>query len=587
MEKSAQTPNLKEVVMSFDRLKVEDYQRTYAWQREQIEEFLQDLKDCAPRDDSHFLGTLILQESGHKTANVVDGQQRLTTVFILVGALRDELRKMKTGVIKAESANKRDISVIDKALDFLCASDSLDDYRFESSRFLRKFMKTLVLAEPEFQKEIPAKDQKVTLDFRKAIIQIRNWVSSDLKEYPDEIDKLRRIDILLDTVLEKFIVLKVTTSNIGESLDIFLTLNNRGLPLGPSDLVRGEIMSVLSSGLSETDQVILHRRVLEEWGTIVNEVKEPETFLRHFLVSTSKTKVQKRKVVSEVSNRIFHSDFQEKQKNARDFWQQLQLGATTYGMIVSPRMGGDCQYFIELLEGLGKSHRIALLSVLGAELVDQERDELVRLIFVLAFRNVMAGLNAQKLEDFYQEQGYIFNSDRDFARLRDSMKLRANEIELNSLKYLTNEGDSGFVGRALLHAINRATTSGANQTRVSSSDCHVEHIAPQTEIEHWTEALFGSDENARKQYDAAISQIGNLTLLDSGLNSQAQRKSFEEKKGHYKLCSFWITRDLLDLPNWDFSSIQLRTKWLVEMFEIIWSVEKSDEKVKIFTDWLP
>ena len=247
MDKSAQTPTLKDVVTSYDHLRIEDYQRTYAWQREQIEEFLQDLEDCSSRSDSHFLGTLILQESGSKSATVVDGQQRLTTVFILVAALRDELRRLKASVIPAESSNKRDINVLDKALDFLCYSDNLDDFRFESSRFLRKMMKTLVFAEIEKQKEIPAKDKKVTLDFRKAIAQIRAWLDADLKNYPDKIDKLFRIDQLLDTVLEKFIVLRVTTSHISESLDIFLTLNNRGLPLGPSDLVRGEIMSVLSA----------------------------------------------------------------------------------------------------------------------------------------------------------------------------------------------------------------------------------------------------------------------------------------------------------------------------------------------------
>lgn len=586
MEKSAQTPTLREVVTAYEKLRVEDYQRTYAWQREQIEELLQDLKDCSSRDDSHFLGTLILQDLGNRSATVVDGQQRLTTIFILVAALRDQLRDMKTGVIKAESSNKRDIHVIDKALDFICSSDTLDDYRFESSRFLRTFMRTLVLAEPEKQKDIPAKEKKVTLDFRKAIIQIRNWVEADLKDHPDEIDKLRRIDNLLDTILDKFIVLKVTTSNIGESLDIFLTLNNRGLPLGPSDLVRGEIMSVLSVGLDENEQLSLHKSILEEWGNVVEQVKEPETFLRHYLVATSDYKIQKKKVVSEVAARIFDEKVEIKKSNARDFWRKLQDGANVYESIVSPKMGGDCQYHIELMEGLGKSHRIILLNILSADISEPERDELVRLTFVLAFRNVMAGLNAQKLEDFYQEEGKNFSTTLNVSELKSKLKSRCEGIQLNSLKYLANEGDAGFVGRALLHAINRATTSGATQSKVSSSASHVEHIAPQTEIDYWTQSLFGDDVDSYQLYDAAISQIGNLTLLDSGLNSQAQRKRFKDKGEHYKVCSFWITRELIDLPHWNYSIIQQRTKWAVEMFEILWSIERSNKQVRVFTEWL-
>ena len=177
MEKSAQTPNLLEVVSNYNHIRVEDYQRTYAWKNEQIDEFLADVKECASTKESHFFGTLILQESGDKTATVVDGQQRLTTAYILISALRDQIRTFSTPTISAKNENQRDVNVLHKALDFLCYSKNLDDYRFESSRFLRKILKSVVLAEPRNQKPVPSRDntgKKVTLDFRKAIDSILN-----------------------------------------------------------------------------------------------------------------------------------------------------------------------------------------------------------------------------------------------------------------------------------------------------------------------------------------------------------------------------------------------------------------------------
>jgi hypothetical protein len=592
MEKSAQTPTLLEVVAGYDHLRVEDYQRTYSWQKDQIDEFLIDLNECTISNEAHFLGTLILQESENKSATVVDGQQRLTTVYILVSALRDRLRSFSTATIKATSANERDINVIDKALDFLCYSKKLDEYRFDSSRFLKSLMRNCVLSEPDKQKPIPTRDnngKKVTLDFRKAIVTIRNWVDNDLIAYADEVDKLQRIDSLLSALLDRFIVLKVTTGTLGESLDIFLTLNNRGLPLGPSDLVRGEIMSVLSAGLSEDEQLKLHRNILEEWTAIVEQVSEPETFLRHYLVSTSEEKIQKKKVVKEVSIRISSKDLDLKKKNAENFWKALQDAASVYGAIISPRMGGECQYQIELLEGLGKSHRVILLPILSANLDESTRDGLVRQVFVLAFRNVIAGLNAQKLEDFYQEVGYTFRKDKDSESLLVSLINRSKGFEVNALKYFTAEGDSGFAGRALLHLVNRVTTYGATLAPVSSGESHVEHIAPQTEIEHWAETLYGTDTEARKRYDDDISQIGNLTLLDKGLNLQAQRKPFIDKQDYYKNSNFGITRDLCDIPEWDLKVIKLRTNWLVEMFEIYWAIEreKGQGRITPFTEWLP
>jgi hypothetical protein len=588
MEKSAQTPNLLEVVSSYNHLRVEDYQRTYAWQKEQIDEFLLDLSESSFTAESHFMGTLILQESENRTATVVDGQQRLTTVFITIAAMRDQLRKFSTSTIKAKNANERDVNVVEKALDFLCYSRKLDDYRYDSSRFLRKIMKSCVLAEPEKQIPVPTRDnlgKKVTLDFRKAILHIRSWLATDLENYPDEIDKLGRIDNLLSTLLDRFIVLKVTTTSLNESLDIFLTLNNRGLPLGPSDLVRGEIMSILSSGLEEDAQLKLHRQILEEWTSIVDQVVEPETFLRHFLVSTTKSKVQKKKVVKEVSTRLLDSNIEVKKAKAEEFWKALIEASVIYGSIVSPRLKGESDYQMELMEGLGKSHRILLLAILSKPLEEVNRTRIVNLVFVLAFRNVMAGLNAQKLEDYYQDQAFQFRTDNDVERLCSSIETRISSIENNTLKYLTSEGDSGFIGRALLHVVNRATTQGAILESVGSTNSHLEHVAPQTENDFWATTLFGNDAEARKLYDETISQIGNLTLLDKGLNSRAQRLPFEDKKAFYKNSVYGISRELCEIEDWNLSVIKLRTKWLSEMFDNYWSVSKIDSQIQTFSIW--
>ena len=98
MESNSQTPSLKEVVTSYQKFRIEDYQRSYSWQKEQIDELFIDLIDVVETEQNHFFGTLILQETNDekgKSAFIVDGQQRLTTVFILVATLRDHLIDLK------------------------------------------------------------------------------------------------------------------------------------------------------------------------------------------------------------------------------------------------------------------------------------------------------------------------------------------------------------------------------------------------------------------------------------------------------------------------------------------------------------
>lgn len=586
MEANANTPTLFDVVKQFDKIEVDDYQRTYAWTRDEIEEFFTDLKECADEEDgTHFFGTLILQSHDNSLATVVDGQQRLTTTFILVAALRDAIMKLGIDTIPGVG-DKLPVRVIDKTWKYLYVNDNASVHRFHSNRFLRDIMAKSVIAKPEAQQELRARDQQITLAFRKAIGVVRGLVKADLDEFHSPEEKLLRINDLLDTLMENFLVLRVITSSVSESLEIFLTLNNRGLPLGPSDLVRGEIMSRLAIGESEAAQRRMHTRIFEEWKDITENVKEPEVFLRHYLVATGKDKVQKKKVYDRVIERLKPTDTEDRKARANDFWGKLIRASEVYNQIISPKMGGDCQYQLELLDGLIKSHRILLLNVLGKEGLDSAaRDEIVRLVFTLAFRWVMGGGNAQKLEDKFQKWGFDFMNDSDVDALVESITLAASELTTDVPKYLKEEGDSGFVGRAVLHAVNRALTPGANPVALDGT-IHLEHIAPQSVTDHWQDALFEGDSSQFDKYDSTISEIGNLTLLDFKLNLQAQQLEFGLKKDKYTLSTIKITRDLLTLSEWSENSVKQRTKWLSAMFDVIWSVNPNGNQVKSFNDWL-
>lgn len=587
MKSNDTTPHLFSVVQSYKKLSIEDYQRTYSWQKEQIDEFFEDLKDCVTTGDSHFFGTLILQENekNREQATVVDGQQRLTTTFILVAALRDAMHELSVHVIESQKTNMRPINVMEKAWNYLCPSEDLEVHRFASSRFLHDLMENSVLAEPNKRKPLPQKDRAVSLLFRKGVRQIRELIRVDLTKFPDDAAKLLRINAMLDALFDRFLVLKVVTNSLSESLDIFLTLNNRGLPLGPSDLVRGELMSVRGQGKTDAEQVKIQKTILEEWQIIADNVSEPEGFLRHYLVATSDEKVQKKKVVSTVSKRIYDADIEVRQQNAEKFWEDLIAASVYYNQILNPQMGGDCQYHLQLLKGLSKSQNILLMEVLRKEFESTDRDEIVRLVFVLAFRWAMAGLNAQKLEDYFQSQSGLVRSGEQPSVIQESLQKEISEIDLNVLKYFSSDADSAYATRALLHAVNKATTKGSIAITLDSKNLHLEHIAPQSESEEWLMDIFGEDKDQYPNYESVIGSAGNLTLLDVGLNLQAQKKAFGFKKVEYKKSTMDIARDLLDFDKWNKAMIESRTKWLAEMFEEIWTPEQRKPKVISFTEW--
>lgn len=581
------TQSLGQVVAGYSRLSVEDYQRTYQWSAEQIDELWNDLLEAVDTGEAHFFGTLILQGTESSIATVVDGQQRLTTIFVIISALRDEIRKLEIDSIEPRSESQMTIRVLDLTHNFLYSSNHFSDQRFVSNRGIRQLLAECVIAEPKGRRPLPEREVRVTLPFRKAVNHVRLRVETDLEHYETEDDKLRRIYNLFIGLTEQFKVLRLETSDLSESLEIFLTLNNRGMPLGPSDIVRGQIMQLLGKDRSQEEQESIQARIFNEWEQIVEYVGDPEIFLRHYLVATKPKKIQKKKIVDEVFRSYRPSPTEPPDpKLAEEFWAGLIVAAEKYGSIVNPEATSESGYFISLLEHLAKSQRIMLLGILLTPMEKRDQEELTRLTFVIAFRWVIGNQNAQKLEDFFQEQCQALG-DEGVDQVVENIKEKASAIPVSINSFLENEGDSSFVTRALLHAIHRGVHRRQEDIEFNNKKFHLEHIAPQTPTDHWFNEILGEGERDTAAYDRWVRRAGNLILLDKKLNSGALQKPFSEKvTSYYKDATFFaLTNDLKKLKSWRRSEIEERTHWLGEMFEILWSIDKSKEQPVSFLDW--
>lgn len=584
MESNSTTPTLFDVIKQFHEIKVDDYQRTYAWQNDQIDELFEDLKECTQTGENHFFGTLIFESRDGVHAKIVDGQQRLTTVFVLVATLRDQLQKLSLQQIEPAKPGQLPIYVTQKAWSILVPGQDMNEHRFRSNRFLSEIFANGVMPLPEHQIKINDRQSAISLAFRKGIKRVRSLIEADLQIFSDDASKLQRINSLLDSLMNRFLVLKVVTGNVSESLDIFLTLNNRGLPLGASDLVRGIIMGYVSHDEPEKEQYKIHRRIFEEWKNIADQVRDPEVFLRHYLVSTGKEKVQKKRVFETVQGRIKVDNPSLRKQKADEFWGLLLQAAEIYGKIINPKMGGDLQLYLEMLEGLIKSHRVLLLTAMQILNKEEEITEIARLAMVLGYRWVMNGGNAQMLENFFQDQSAALHDGFSADSVMGELRAKAN-FKLDVGEYLRQEGDSSFISRALLYAVNARLAPHANQIPLDGT-VHLEHIAPQTETEEWKSSLFGSDTARFSEYERWTSEIGNLTLLDFKINLKVQQKLFETKKLKYEDSLLKISRELSQLDKWTITEIEARTTWLTECFESIWSIEKNAQRVISFPEWL-
>jgi hypothetical protein len=577
------TLSLRIVIEQYQQLLVDDYQRTYAWSKDEITELFEDLCECARSRENHFFGTLILQRTADNKAKVVDGQQRLTSIFLLVATLRDELAKLPSHTISIPGMIP--VDVMQKVYQFLYPTAAFALHRFVPNRFLQQLNNDVVMAMPGSQQEVPGKGTTLTLAYRKGIRAVRKLVADDIAKYLSDAEKLARVDSLINAILQNFQVLCVPTSSLSESLDIFLTMNNRGMPLGPSDLVRGAVMGQLSEGAPEAVQQQIFENIFKQWNDIAENVKDPESFLRHYLVANQDEKIQKKKVLKTITDLISGPDAIERKQKAQEFWDTLRVDSETYAAILNPPVAEEWGYFTYLLNGLLKSHRIFLLKLVPSAFPAEQKAELVRLVFVLSYKWVIDGKNAQQLEDYFQERTKDLRNGQDFTTIAEDLAKKA-AFESDIDDYLKLEGDSSYIGKSLLHLVDRVTNPLGNFSYLDST-LHLEHIIPQTSIDHWNVSLELDSNLKSEEYDALISQIGNLTLLDAKLNIDAKQSPFAVKAlNHYKNAKLSIATDLYHVSDWTLSEVELRNKWVIETVKKVLSVVKHPGTPEQFSVWL-
>ncbi len=607
---------LQTAIDGYSKIQVAEYQRNYTWSKEDVEDLFNDLTELvkSPKE-THFLGSLILQDSDDSgQANecwVVDGQQRLTTVFLFVARIRDAVSLLGTSKIVPIDSDLLEIDVLGKARKFLYEpSGQRKDSKFDSnpllrSMFLSNMLKELPRVEP------PGRDSKLkdlSLPLRKAYWEVARMFDDALQEINDSItqessqlgedalkpliekEQLRVLNEFLDAITKRFMVLKVTTGNVRESLDVFMTLNARGVPLGPSDLVRGQVLENLSYGLTESEIEAKFAANTAEWKIVLDNLigGDVEQFFRHFLVSTNVGKVTKKNIVDVATVRITDSDKDEQLRKTHDFWNELQNSSEAYKSLLQPDLTKKFGYHLKVLRTVSASYRVLLLTVFNQSfsLNEDQLADIVRLCYVLVFRYFGSGGNAQDLETFFAEQSHKYRADKNLDHLRGALAKKA-DIDFDVAKYLKEKIDSTNWAKAILHGIDDALRGQANQIEFDTTKLHLEHIAPQSSTTQWVLDLFNGKAATEEEYDKVIESLGNQTLLDEGINKAAKQAAFGTKKAaHYHKATLQTTRDLTTISSWTANEVDDRLNWLAETFDLVFTSKTGMHSPTHFTLWL-
>jgi uncharacterized protein with ParB-like and HNH nuclease domain len=526
------------------------FQRPYSWKKINWQTLWDDMLVQYDMDEksAHFMGTIVSVPArsvpvGVSKFLIIDGQQRLTTVSILLTALRDTVDLKTSDRIQEVYLTNR----------FREPEDTL---KFVPTQADRERYKLIIL-----DKTIPEDDSLMVEAYKFFKKQLENTQDNN----GDKIDPIRVL-----TTIEH--ALQVVMINLGDEDDpylIFESLNFKGEPLTQADLVRNYILMRFRHSMTAGGEQ--ERIYSKYWSPMESRLGENLTeFLRHFSMKEGEN-IYQRGIYSAIKTHLkgmtTSADVETEIQNMNNF-------ALMYASILDPQLESSptirlCLQNIKSLD-VGTSYPL-LLRLLNARhngtlsLAGLERS--LRLIEAFVVRRAVCVVPTNALNKLFLQWVRNFPNENHSEWLHTLMsggsggRRFPTDTEFEEAFKNTNQYGRGTTRFVLCELEN----SFAHKEPVDLSNATIEHIMPQTLSGAWLDAL-GLD--AKPLHARLVDTFGNLTL--TGYNSELGNLSFLEKKEKLASTHIELSRELLHEENWSEPEISARAKRLASIAIKIW-----------------
>ena len=497
---------------------VPDYQREYVWKvDDQVEQFLEDIDNeydnHTSEEKSYFIGSIIIVKNAGKY-DVIDGQQRLTTIVLTLCAFRNLLASLKLN-----ARQQKYFKTIEEWLsDFDIATDETQarlELQYEESK---DFLGNLILSQP-YTDEKTASIKKM----QEAYECIKDHLNSYLEEDADALVAFARY------FLTKIELVLIESENLSSALKIFETINQRGAGLNAMDLVK----NLLFSQAKESD----FQRIKERWKEInrnldsCGEEQNPLRFLRYFLMARYHNGILREDeiykwVISDEGKKATNYETQP-----LNFANELVGLSKRYADLVNATMykqdGSDYPAVTRIgfiNKYMSRQHLVLLLALKknsDKELIEALANELESFFF---FSNTMGfqGKYNERLFSLWAVALRSVENTQDLANVLADTLVSYIKERLDSFKQsFSNLHHSHYNPlyrqRYVLGRLENTLRKQAGMTEHGLAfidDLQIEHILPQTP----KGGVLTSEFADQGDYNNTVSFFGNVALLESNIN---------------------------------------------------------------------
>ncbi|MEK0336835.1 MAG: DUF262 domain-containing HNH endonuclease family protein [Nitrosopumilus sp.] len=507
--------------------RIPNYQRDYSWNVNNVDDLIDDIIEAIETETSHYIGTFILSETKENLVyNVVDGQQRLTTLTMLFSIAIKELASKTNKIIYGNHFIQSNESGVWK-LELLN----------ENSDFLKSLLK--------------GRKRKAKTNSQKLLVNAYERISTRIKELKSNGElKSKFLDMI-----KQLDVMEFVESDDGKAIRIFQTVNDRGQPLSNMDKAKSLLIyysnrfldGSLDDSINNSFGKIFHH--FNKIRTIGKENKidvisqkrfNEDSVMRYHFLSFANDKYDYRATANYVLNDYLKKTLKDKKRDKvtlsefiKDYVTDLELFFSSFADVLN-NVSKNSKYY-KLFSVLGLSAflyplliRLEMKGLLNQQLSSLKRKTFLDLIEIADFR-------------VYKIRGTDPSKDVSFLA-RDSQEIEPDIIENRLKRFITDfMSDAEFNRRlsadiypnvGLKHIfieynenLIKKKYSVKRLSEINALVPTIEHIFPREARFNFPNYSFESQE----EYNDRIHRIGNLTLLERSINSQCSEKNPDQK----------------------------------------------------------
>ncbi|MCB1381239.1 MAG: DUF262 domain-containing protein [Alphaproteobacteria bacterium] len=526
------------------RYEIPAYQRPYSWEKGNVEQLLDDIWEAYEANDSeYFIGSLItIERDKGRLYDVVDGQQRLTTLNLIFSRLRDRVDEPAKSELGRRVLPRNALTGEEETPRLTL--------RHRDQAFFRRYVLAADAISEAVRKEI-AKEQDAP---KQRIVENLEAIDTFISQHDQKTLKL-----FANFLLSRVYVVFVTTASWQSAYRLFNVLNARGMALSNADLIKNMLFARLGGNSARSGDLD------EAWLELEEQIgiERLDQFLAHHRSTILATKARK----------TLHEEFEPLIESAAtpfSFLEELNTSARNYLRILKNEF--ELPGARRAIRSLG---RVAfeewippLLAFLNTPAADMSEGEFIDLLERITYQNWIRRLAFTARLTVYFQLITAIRAGKSADEVRGIFRANANDEEFHVLL------DGEVYGRPFAQAVLlRLEESDQDEsvTKDFGGKITIEHVLPQSlKDAYWQERF--SEEDHRLW----LHRLGNLALLAGIKNYKAQSFPFERKKKIYSernnRVSFDTTKPILAADNWTKDLLAARQADLVGRAQRIWSV---------------